>query len=147
MAKILHARAQIVQGNEIALDNDRAHAIIADQSSETGPGLGPTPLELCVMSHAGCYATVCASAAQKMRLLLKGCDVKSEAIKSDETGTISEENMDITLDIDAPIDRVQRLHEVTLKNCPVGILYEKAGVKITYNLKIKEKQPMEKPKE
>jgi hypothetical protein len=30
---------------------------------------------------------------------------------------------------------VQRLHEVTLKNCPVGILFERAGVKITYNLK------------
>jgi hypothetical protein len=25
---------------------------------------------------------------------------------------------------------------VTLKYCPVGILFEKAGVKITYNLKM-----------
>jgi hypothetical protein len=34
------------------------------------------------------------------------------------------------------MDRVQRLHELTLKNCPVGVLFEKAGVKISYNLKI-----------
>jgi putative redox protein len=71
-----------------------------------------------------------------MRLSLKGCDVKLEAVKSPETGTISEEAFDITLKLDASEDRVQRLHELTLKNCPVGILFEKAGVKITYNLKI-----------
>ena len=139
MAKILHARALLVQDKEIVLDNGRAHAVVSDQPTENGPGLGATPLELCVMSHAGCYAAICALTAQKMRLPLKSCDVKSEAVKSEEVGTIIEEKMDITLDVDAPIDRIERLHELTLKNCPVGILYEKAGVKIAYNLKIKGK--------
>ena len=131
----LHARARIIEGFEIAMDNGRSHATIADQPTETSPGIGPTPLELCVMSHAGCYATICALTAQKMRLSLKGCDVKVEAVKSPETGTISEESFDIIFRVDAPEDRVQRLHELTLKNCPVGILFEKAGAKITYNLK------------
>jgi putative redox protein len=125
----------MIQGLEIVLDNGRAHASIADQPSEANPGLGPTPLELCVMSHAGCYATICALSAKKMRLPLEGCDVKVEAVKSEEAGTITEETFDITLTIDAPRDRIERLHEVTLKNCPVGVLFEKAGVKITYNLK------------
>ena len=131
----LHARARIIQDFEIALDNGRAQASIADQPTEAFPGLGPTPLELCVMSHAGCYATICALTAQKMRLPLKGCDVKVEAVKSQETGTIAEESFDIVFKVDAPEDRVQRLHELTLKNCPVGILFEKAGVKINYSLK------------
>jgi putative redox protein len=131
----LHARARIIQGYEIALDNGRAHGTIADQPTETSPGLGPTPLELCLMSHAGCYATICALTAEKMRLPLKGCDVKLEAVKSQETGTISEETFNITFKLDAPEDRVQRLHELTLKNCPVGILFEKAGVNISYSLK------------
>ena len=131
----LHARAQIIQGYELALDNGRSHGTIADQPTETSPGLGPTPLELCLMSHAGCYATTCALTAEKMRLPLKGCDVKLEAVKSPETGTIGEETFDITFKLAAPEDRVQRLHEVTLKNCTVGLLFEKAGVKITYNLK------------
>ncbi len=87
------------------------------------------------MSHAGCYATVCVLTAEKMRLPLKGCDVKIDVVKSPETGTVSEETVDITLNLDAPEDRIQRLHEVTLKTCPVGVLFEKAGVKITYNLK------------
>jgi putative redox protein len=87
------------------------------------------------MSHAGCYATICELTAQKMRLPLKGLDVKVEATKSEEAGTITEETFDILFKLDAPEDRVQRLHELTLKNCPVGVLFEKAGVKITYNMK------------
>jgi putative redox protein len=131
----LHARARLIQDFEVALDNGRSHCTIADQPTPTFPGLGPTPLELCVMSHAGCYATIAALTAQKMRLDLKGCDVKVEAIKSEQTGTIAQESFDITFKIDAPQDRIQRLHELTLKNCPVGVLFEKAGVNISYDLK------------
>jgi putative redox protein len=131
----LQARAKIIQNFEIALDNSRSHSLIVDQPTETAPGLGPTPLELCVMSHIGCYATICALTAKKMRLPLKGCEVKVEAIKSEETGTIAEENFDIVFKVDAPKNRIQRLHELTLKNCPVGILFEKANVKINYSLR------------
>jgi putative redox protein len=131
----LQARAKIIQNFEIALDNGRSHSLIVDQPTETSPGLGPTPLELCVMSHIGCYATICALTAKKMRLSLKGCDVKVEAMKSEEIGTIAEENFEIVFKVNAPEDRIQRLHELTLKNCPVGILFEKAGVKINYSLR------------
>lgn len=131
----LHARARVIQGFEIILDNGKSHSTIVDQPTETSTGLGPTPLELCVMSHAGCYATICALTANRMRLPLKGCDVKVEAMKTEEAGTITEETFDITIKVDAPEDRVQRLHELTLKNCPVGILFEKADVKISYTLK------------
>ena len=44
-------------------------------------------------------------------------------------------SFDVVFEVDAPEDRVKRLHELTLKNCPVGILFEKAGVKINYSLK------------
>jgi putative redox protein len=142
MAK-LHARAKLIEGYEIALDNGRSHCTIADQPTPTSPGLGPTSLELCVMSHAGCYATIAALTAEKMRLKLRGCDVTVEASKSQETGTISEETFDVVFELDAPEDRVQRLHELTLKNCPVGILFEKAGVEIKYNLKtIREREAL-----
>ena len=136
----LHARARIIQGYEIALDNGRPHCSIVDQPTEFFSGLGPTPLELCIMSHAGCYATIAALTAKKMRIALKGCDVKVEATKSPEVGTIIEETFEITFKIDASEDRVNRLHELTLKNCPVGILFEKAGVKILYTLKIQKEQ-------
>ena len=131
----LNARARIIQGFEIALDDGRGHCTVADQPTPTYAGLGATPLELCIMSHAGCYATIAGLTAQKMRLELRGCEVKVAAAKSEETGTIAEEIIDILFKLDAPEDRIQRLHELTLKNCPVGILFEKAGVKITYIIK------------
>ena len=131
----LHARARIIQGFEVALDNGRGHCTVADQPTETFPGLGATPLELCVMSHAGCYATIAALVAKRMRLNLLGCQVTVEAVKDEAAGTITEETFDIVYKIDAPEDRVQRLHKLTLENCPVGVLYEKAGVKTAYNVK------------
>ena len=97
--------------------------------------MGPTSLEVCVMSHAGCYVTIAALTAKKMRIPLKGLTVKVEAVKTDEAGTITEETFDIEIEADAPADRIQRLHEVTVKTCPVDILLHKAGVKVQYNVK------------
>ncbi|MEM2098839.1 MAG: OsmC family protein [Candidatus Bathyarchaeia archaeon] len=136
MTAKLHASAELLQGVQIALENGRSHRVIVDQPAGTGTDAGATPLELCVMSHAGCYATVMALAAKRMRITLHGLTVKVTAIKSEEAGTITEETFDITVKTDAPQDRVQRLHEVTLKNCPVGILFEKANVKTAYNLTV-----------
>jgi uncharacterized OsmC-like protein len=70
-----------------------------------------------------------------MRLPLKGLTVEVEAVKTDEAGTITEETFDIEIKADAPADRIKRLHELTVKNCPVDILLQKAGVKIEYNVK------------
>ncbi len=134
MVKI-NARAQLIQGFQIALYDGYSHRVVVDLPPDLGTGLGPTSLELCVMSHAGCYATICVYTAKKMRIPLKGLTVKVEAIETDEAGTITEENFDIYIDADAPADRIQRLHELTVKNCPVGMLLQKASVKIKYNVK------------
>jgi putative redox protein len=88
------------------------------------------------MSHAGCYATIAQMLAGKMRIQLKGLDVKVDAAKNEEVGTITEEAFDILYKTDSTEEQIQRLHEHTLKNCPVGLLFEKAGVKVTYNIKI-----------
>ncbi len=132
----LNATARLIQGFQIELDNGRSHSVIVDQPSENSPGLGATPLELCVMSHAGCYATILVLIAKRMRIDLKGLTVKVAAVKSEEEGTIAEEVFDIAIKADAPQDRIQKLHEVTLKHCPVGVLFEKASVKISYNINI-----------
>jgi uncharacterized OsmC-like protein len=86
------------------------------------------------MSHAGCYATIFVLTAKKMRISLKDLEVKVEAIKSENVGTITEAKFDITIK-GVPENRIQRIHEVTLQNCPVEKLFEKAGIKLSYNLK------------
>ena len=135
MAKI-KVGAQLIKGFQFVLDDGYSHSVVVDLPPGLGTGLGPTSLELCIMSHAGCYATICALTAKKMRVKLRDLTVRVEATKDEKARTITEENFDIHIKADAPQDRIKRLHELTLKNCPAGIIFEKASVKINYNLKI-----------
>lgn len=130
----IKARAQLIQNFQIALDDGESHGLIVDLPQDLGTNLGPTSLELCVMSHAGCYATILALTAKKMRISLKGLTVEVKAVKTEEAGTITEEAFRIRINADAPPDRIERLHKLTLENCPVGIIFEKAGTKITYEV-------------
>ena len=135
MSEKINARAKLIQDFQIALDDGYSHAVVVDLPPDLGTRLGPTSLELCVMSHAGCYATICVYTAKKMRIQLKDLTVKVEAVETDAAGTITKETFDISIRADAPADRIQRLHDLTVENCPVGILFKKAGVKTTYNVK------------
>jgi uncharacterized OsmC-like protein len=135
LSEKIHAGAKLIEGFQIALDDGYSHVVVVDLPPDLGAGLGPTSLELCVMSHAGCYATICIYTAKRMRIQLKDLTVKVEAVETDEEGTITEETFDISIKADAPADRIRRLHELTVKNCPVDILFKKAGVKTNYNVK------------
>jgi len=130
----IYSNAKLIEGFQILLDDNESHSYVVDLAPDLGTGLGASALELCVMSHAGCYATIFLLTAKKMRLIIKGLKVKLEAIKSDETGTISEETFDISIKTGAPQDRIERAHKLTVEACPVGILFEKAGIKATYRV-------------
>jgi putative redox protein len=135
MTETLYANAIWIKGLRIDVDDGRAHGICLDLQPELGTDMGPSALELCVMSFAGCYATIFVLAAKKMRVSLKGLEVKMEAVKSEETGTISEASFHIMIKGDIPEDRIQRLHKLTIAGCPVGRVFERAGVNVTYTVK------------
>lgn len=134
MTTKIYANAKLIEGFQILLDDNKSHSYVVDLAPDLGTGLGSSSLELCVMSHAGCYATIFLLTAKKMRLIIKELKVKLEAIKSDETGTISDETFDISIKSDAPQSRIEHAHKLTIETCPVGILFEKAGVKATYKV-------------
>ena len=73
--------------------------------------------------------------AQKMRVTLKDLEVKTEGTKTEEAGTIAEVSFEIMVKTDAREDRVQRIHELTLKDCPVGKIFDKAGTKTTCKIR------------
>jgi len=137
LAQKLHSTARLVKDFRISVDNGRAHSVCLDLPPELGTDMGPTALELGVMSYAGCFATIFALTAKKMRIPLKDLEVRLEAVKSREVGTIIAANFDIAVKADAPTDRIQRIFELTVENCPVGKLFEKGGVKTSYNMKTK----------
>jgi len=131
----LHSTAKLVKNLRIDVDNGRAHSVCLDLPPKLGTDMGPTALELCVMSYAGCFATIFALTADKMLIPLKDLEVKLDAVKSDEAGTITEADFEILVKTDAPEDRVRQIFKSTLENCPVGKLFEKAVVKTNYNMR------------
>jgi putative redox protein len=132
-----YANAKLVKNYRIDVDDDRGHAVCLDLEEDSGgTDMGPSALELALMSFAGCYATIFMLTANKMRATVKDLEIKVEAVKSEQAGTVTETKVDVTTKTDLAEERVHRLHELTVKGCPVGKLFEKAGVKITYTLKI-----------
>lgn len=136
MTEILYSTAKLIKDFKISVDDGRAHSVCLDLPPELGDDMGPTALELGVMSYAGCFATIFTLTAKKLRVALKDLEVDLEAGKSDEAGTIIEANFDIRVNAEAANERIQRIFDLTLKNCPVGILFERAGVKTSYNMNI-----------
>jgi len=132
----LHATAKLVRRFRIDVDDGRKHAICLDLPPDDGTDMGPSALELALMSYVGCYATIFCLTAKKMRISLRDLHVDSEAVKSEEVGTITQVRVDILVLADVPQDRIKRAHDLTLKTCPVGILFERAGVKMEYRLKM-----------
>ena len=136
VADKLLSTAKLIKDFRIIVDDGRAHSICLDLQPDLGDDMGPSALELCVMSYVGCFVTIFALTAKKMRIPIKDLEVDVEAINSEEVGTITEANFEIRVIADASEQRLQKMARLTLENCPVGILFKKAGVKINYTLKI-----------
>lgn len=136
----LYANAKLVNGFRIDVDDGRTRAICLDLAKDSGgTDMRPSALELALMSSAGCHAIIFALTASKMRIRLKDFKIKAEAVKSEDVETITEAEFDITVKTDTPEDRIQRCQELTVKDCPVGKMFEKAGIKTSYSIRI-EKQ-------
>ncbi|MEM2816363.1 MAG: OsmC family protein [Candidatus Bathyarchaeia archaeon] len=135
MPQKLQSTAKLVKDMVIMVDNGRTHSVCLDLPPELGTDKGPTALELAVMSYAGCFATIFTLMAKKMRVTLKDLEVKLEALKTEEAGTVTEANFNITVKTDASEETINRIFKLTVENCPVGKIFEKAGVKIAYNVK------------
>ena len=96
----LHANAKLVKGFRIDVDDGRTHAICLDLTKDDdGTDMGPSALELALMSYAGCYATIFVLTTRKMRFSLNDLEVKAEAVKNEEAGTITEVKFEIMITV------------------------------------------------
>ena len=132
----LLSKAKLIKDFKIIVDDGRTHSMCLDLQPDLGDDMGPSALELCVMSYVGCFVRIFALTAKRMRIPIKDLEVDLEAVKSEEAGTITEANFEIRVNADASEKRIQKMTRLTLENCPVGILFEKAGVKTDYTLRI-----------
>lgn len=68
--------------------------------------------------------------------MLKDLEVKLEALKTEEAGAVTKANFNILVKTEASEETTKRIFKLTVENCPVGKLFENAGVKVSYNMNI-----------
>lgn len=109
------------------VDNGRRHGLVLDlPPGQNGEDLGPTALELTGMSLAGCISTIWAKVAENSGVSYRKIEVEMTLEKGDTT--ISDSEALVRVDSDEDLGKLERILEKTMQVCPVGHLFEQAGV-------------------
>ena len=126
-----------VKNYQSVVDNGRNKAVIMDlPPGKEGDDTAPTALEFAVMSLSGCIGTIYSLVAKKMRLSFEKLHVELEAEKGPEDPTIASVRAEVFIKSSDPVEKLQKCLDTTMKTCPVGVLYEKAGVPVEVVLKV-----------
>jgi putative redox protein len=129
----MKTKSVLVDGYQSVINNGRNHSIVTDLPADSdGQDIGATALELSVMSLAGCISTIYKKVADKMRINVSNLEVETEAEKGQDT--ISKVKCLVYVSSDASQEKLEKCLDNTMKTCPVGVLYEKAGVEISTEL-------------
>ncbi|MGP8078462.1 MAG: OsmC family protein [Thermoplasmata archaeon] len=116
---------------ETVLEDAHAHRVIVDLPiDEGGRSAGPSALELCVLSLAGCITTIFALVARRRRLAIQGMTVALEAERPRGAPTITRVHGTLRVRTRADPSEVETALRLTLKTCPVGVLFEKAQIPV-----------------
>ena len=120
------------------VDNGRHHGVVLDlPGAKGGDDLGPTALELVVMALSGCVSTIWAVVATNSKVAYDRMLVEVEADKPDDQPTITAVRCVVTVESKEPREKLQRTLDKTMSTCPVGKLYEKAGIPMQVTLAVK----------
>jgi len=132
----MKSAATWIKGLQSTVDNGRGHEIVIDlPDSQGGDDIGATALELSLMGLSGCISTIFAMLANKSRLEFESLDVIIDA----EKGKYTIETVDIKVKVKtSDSKKANKILSQTLEMCPVGILYQQAGVNISHELVIVE---------
>ncbi|MFA8451005.1 MAG: OsmC family protein [Bacteroidales bacterium] len=131
----MKSKALWAGGYQSIIDDRRGHAVVNDlPESANGENNGPSSLEMCVMSFAGCISTIYKMMADKMKIEIEHLEVDVDAEKID--GTIGKANVMVKVKSSAPHEKIERCFNLTCDTCPVGVLFAKAGVQINKVLEI-----------
>jgi putative redox protein len=118
-------------GYETLLEDDHAHSVIVDLPvDEGGRSVGPSALELSVLALAGCITTTFALVARKRHLVFQGMTVALEAERPPGAPTITRVRGTLRLRTRADRGEVETVLRLTLKTCPVGVIFERAAIPV-----------------
>lgn len=140
----MKANAVWVEGYESVVDNGRGHRVIVDLPTESGgKDVGPTALELSIMALAGCASTIFKIVAAKRKLTYESLKIELNAEKPKNESTVTEVNGRVEIATTGTEQEVQTAMKLTFKTCPVGVIFEQAGIKVTYGLTVRKPTQLE----
>ena len=129
----MKTKSVLVDGYQSVIDNGRSHSVVTDLPNDIeGQDVGATALELSLMSLAGCISTIYKKVASRMRINVEGLEVEMDAQKGKET--FDSVHYVIRVKSDAPREKLEKCLQQTEKSCPVGVLFNRAGITIEHEL-------------
>lgn len=137
---VINSKAKLIEDFRITVDDGRAHSVCVDLPPDMGTDRGPTALELGVMSFAGCVATIFVLMARKTRVKINDLEITMKAEKPEGAKTVTKADYKVIVASDESEDKLRRVFELTRAHCPVGLLFEKAGVEVSFDLRILRQQ-------
>jgi len=134
----MRANATWVEGYKSVVDNGRGHSVTVDLPPESGgKDVGPTGLELAIMALAGCATTIFKMVAAKRKLTYDSLKIELNAEKPKNVSTVTEVKGHVEIATTGTEQEVQTALKLTFKTCPVGVIFEQAGIKVNYDLTLK----------
>jgi len=134
----MKANALWVEGYKSVVDNGRGHSVTVDLPTESGgKDVGPTGLELAIMALAGCATTIFKIVAAKRKLNYESLKISLVAEKPKNASTVTEVKGHVEIATVGAEQEVQTALKLTFKTCPVGVIFEQAGIKVDYDLALK----------
>ena len=132
ISMMMRSNAKWIGNSQVLLDDGRGHETICDLPS--AENVGPTALELSVMSYAGCIGTIFKIIAEKRRIKFESLEVEVVAEKPDGSKTI--ESIEFITKVKSYADQkaLEKVLELTSLTCPVGVLWKQAGLEPVYKL-------------
>jgi uncharacterized OsmC-like protein len=133
----IKGKAKLLENTKLVTENCRGHSVICDlPESSGGTNKGPTPLELALMSLAGCGVIIYAEVCKNSKIDPGNIEVTVEAEKTPNSPVLSGVMMKVNIASKTRRGLVEAAWRRTEAGCPVLYVYkEPIPVKVEVDIK------------
>jgi putative redox protein len=119
------------------LDDGRGHTVTIDEPVEDGgTDRGPAAIELLLLSLTGCISTIFHIIGEKRKLPFEGYTISLKAERRNGAPTIERVHGIVEVRTTASQEEVDTVLRLTVKTCPIGVLFDRAKVPVEVQARI-----------
>ncbi|MEM3406745.1 MAG: OsmC family protein [Nitrososphaerota archaeon] len=121
----MNIKCKLIENLRSIAENGRGHSVILDLPKENGgDDLGPTALELAIMSLAGCITTIFALIAKNSKIPIESLEVIANAEKEVKSPKLSFVKIKALVKSNADKEIIETIWKKTIQTCPVDAIFE-----------------------